>query len=259
MGGFSYKINEYYFDNIDTETKAYFLGLLFADGSIKEPKNNRKGGFSISLQEEDGYLLSKICAEFTEKPVKVFHPPSIKSKGWKKRAYISISSNRIYFKLFELGCLPRKSKTGMIFPTLDEKLYPHFIRGFLDGDGSIILRKISYKYKRKTSFKRKKENNSGFRFRLKIAFCSTDKIFLDNLLEKLNVKKHYYSYKIRTHRVFILWIENNNDVEKCVNFLYDSANVYLHRKYQKILDYNMIIKSQAESTLSEGLETTWEI
>ena len=26
--------NEHYFDNIDTETKAYFLGLLFADGYV---------------------------------------------------------------------------------------------------------------------------------------------------------------------------------------------------------------------------------
>lgn len=35
-----YKINEYYFDNIDTPNKAYILGFLYADGCNSLKKRN---------------------------------------------------------------------------------------------------------------------------------------------------------------------------------------------------------------------------
>ena len=35
-----YTLNEYYFENIDTERKAYLLGLLFADGFVGDEKYN---------------------------------------------------------------------------------------------------------------------------------------------------------------------------------------------------------------------------
>ena len=51
--GYVYKIDETYFDKIDTEYKAYILGLIYADGCIKQPKGNRQKQLSIVLQEED--------------------------------------------------------------------------------------------------------------------------------------------------------------------------------------------------------------
>jgi hypothetical protein len=36
--------NHYYFENIDTEDKAYFLGFIYADGCIV--KNKRNSGLS---------------------------------------------------------------------------------------------------------------------------------------------------------------------------------------------------------------------
>jgi hypothetical protein len=47
-------LNEKYFKNINTEEKAYILGLLYADGYI----NNN--GFGITLTEIDKELLEKI-------------------------------------------------------------------------------------------------------------------------------------------------------------------------------------------------------
>ena len=51
-----YPLNEHYFDNIDCEDKAYFLGLLFADGCNHR---DNKYKITISLQEEDKEILSK--------------------------------------------------------------------------------------------------------------------------------------------------------------------------------------------------------
>ena len=46
-----YKIKESYFDFIDNEYNAYFLGLLFADGC------NTGKNITLSLSGEDYYLL----------------------------------------------------------------------------------------------------------------------------------------------------------------------------------------------------------
>src|SRR6185436_15958506 len=50
-----YSLNENYFNTVDTEDKAYFLGLFYADGY-----NRRKDGYcGIQLQSDDSYILEK--------------------------------------------------------------------------------------------------------------------------------------------------------------------------------------------------------
>ena len=48
-----YHCNDNYFSIIDSEDKAYFLGLLYSDGCIHDSQSR----FLISLQEEDKYIL----------------------------------------------------------------------------------------------------------------------------------------------------------------------------------------------------------
>lgn len=49
--------DENYFNVVDTKEKAYFLGLLYADGcNVNHPTT---GELSITLQEEDSYILEK--------------------------------------------------------------------------------------------------------------------------------------------------------------------------------------------------------
>ena len=68
----THTFNYNYFDSIDTEEKAYFLGLLWADGFC----DKNTGNIIISLQEEDGYILEKFkdVVEFSGTTTKLIIP-----------------------------------------------------------------------------------------------------------------------------------------------------------------------------------------
>ena len=46
---FNPELNEHFFSNIDSEEKAYFLGLIIADGNIFRSNNSRQDSISITL------------------------------------------------------------------------------------------------------------------------------------------------------------------------------------------------------------------
>lgn len=252
--GYKYKVNHNYFNLIDTEYKAYILGFIYADGCISQPSGNRKLNFRIGVQEEDGYILDELSREAAGGQKNIVNTPSSIKKGYKPQHCVNIVSNQIGNNLIDLGCNINKSKLGMTFPKLEKHLIPHFIRGFLDGDGSIILKKLQYKYIRKTDYKL--PNPHKQQYKLKLAFCSTDKEFLLKIAECLNIGKPYITEKVKTQVNYILWIENKQEVLNSIDYLYSDATYFLKRKYDKVVEFNMTIKSEAEDTSSERLETT---
>jgi hypothetical protein len=251
--GYKYKINHNYFDLIDTEYKAYILGFIYADGCIQHPKGKQMN-MRISIQEEDGYILDKLSKDAAGNYLRNKQPPSHIKAGYKPQVSVYICSTLLCFRLIKLGCKIRKSKEGMTFPKLQPELIKHFIRGFMDGDGSVIIKKQSYNYVRKTTTPLK--INHKQRYKLRLAFCSTDKKFLLDISKHLNLKKIYITEKLKTQITYILWIENKEDVKNSIDYLYKDCNFFLKRKYNKIIEFNMTIKSEAEDTFSERLETT---
>lgn len=252
--GYKYKVNHEYFEKIDNEYKAYILGFIYADGFIWQPSENRQMQLRVNVQEEDGYILEKLAKEAGGKEVKIVHYPSNIAKNWKKTAIIDIHSTKLCQSLINYGCSINKSKLGMSFPKLNKDLIPHFIRGFMDGDGSIIIKPLNYKYKRKTNYLL--PNSHKQQYKLRVAFCSTDKSFLEEIVKWLPIKKSYMAERKRTQTVYILWIENTDDVQNTLNYLYKNANYFLKRKHNKFEEFNKTIKSQATDIFVEGLETT---
>lgn len=80
MNNKKHTFNENYFEKIDAFDKAYFLGLLYADGSnCLHPTVKR--AISISLQEEDAEIL-KLFSEYTQSTYPlIYKPPKNNRKG----------------------------------------------------------------------------------------------------------------------------------------------------------------------------------
>jgi hypothetical protein len=89
-----------------------------------------------------------------------------------------------------------------------------------------------------------------------LAFCSTDKQFLLEIAKHLQVEKPYITEKVRTIMNYILWIEVKDEVQKAIMYLYGDCNYFLQRKYNKVIEFNKTIKSEATDTSVERLETT---
>lgn len=252
-------INHKYFNNIDTEEKAYFLGLLYADGNISIPKDNRQITITLGLQEDDKDIVIKFCKEIAPtKNIKIHNPPSVSKNNWKKRAVFKFSSNKIGNSLINLGCLQNKSHVGMSFnfSKLDEKLHPHFIRGFFDGDGCLYVKKEKNKYTRKTTNILKR--NFTNKLYKKFILCSTSKSFLEQILKILQkncnlTSKPQWKNKLRTEIVYFLSIEGQKDIIELQEYLYKNATVFMKRKFNK---FNMSISSQAKDISFEGSTTT---
>jgi hypothetical protein len=129
-----YTLNHDYFEKIDSEQKAYFLGLLASDGCIADENK-----ILLSLVITDGYLIEsfKKAIGYTGPLFKMTR----RNSSHKDMLRLSIRSSKMYNDLFNLGIVPRKSRV-LQFPTSKEVpdlLIPHYIRGYLDGDGCVQL------------------------------------------------------------------------------------------------------------------------
>ena len=124
--------DETFFDKIDTEEKAYTLGVLYSDGNnMSHPTS---GGFLISQLERDKDILEKI-----KKSIKSTYPLKEETQkiNGKIKYTLYVYDKSITKKLENVGVLKNKSLT-LKFPTfISDDLMPHFIRGYFDGDGSI--------------------------------------------------------------------------------------------------------------------------
>lgn len=218
-----YKLNEEYFDVIDTPNKAYILGLLHADGC----NEMKKGTIFIGLQESDKDLLETIRSEIeSEKPLdfKDYSNKHTFGYNYENMYELKMFSMHMCEQLANKGIVPNKSLTIGFPEWLDENLIPHYIRGVFDGDGCISISKTNHL---KTSIV---ATNS---------FCQKLKKICE---EKLNIHPKIYDAcengitksiclgGIRDSKVFLDWI-------------YQDAEIFLQRKYDRYCNYYNINNS----------------
>lgn len=135
-----YSLDETFFDSINTELKAYWLGFLSADGSVHDGKQNKRLAFNLHIQDE-GHLIKLAAAFGTNRPVRRY--TRIRKDVPVASAYLSIDSPHMVQAVAGHGIGPRKSLTLKPWSGPPE-LMPHFWRGVFDGDGCIHERESGY-------------------------------------------------------------------------------------------------------------------
>lgn len=124
--------NESFFDEIDSEIKAYLMGWVASDGHI------RRNRLTIKIIHSD----IKILEYFIK-----YIMPEGNIKSAKNCKYVDISSKNIQEKLCEHLKISIGPKDWVVrLPSLksDELMY-HYIRGHFEGDGHITKNKPNKK------------------------------------------------------------------------------------------------------------------
>ena len=206
-----------YFKKIDTEEKAYWLGILYADGSITEYFRNGKlksMRVEITLKNEDrGHLLKLKDALKSTTPIE---DKKVVLNGKEHLACrLVINSTEMCRDLIKLGCTPRKSQTKT-FPTQeivpDEFIIP-FMRGYFDGNGSIMWH---------TNKKWGRVN------------VTSNRQFLEGMVARMKWKEINLKQANKgSDKAFMYETAVKKDSTFIINQLYSNANIYLDRKYNK--------------------------
>ena len=224
--------NQDYFETIDDERKAYWLGFIMADGSIIEKTgvNGNVTGMTlrIELKKDDDYHLEAFIKDISsDNKVRYYYSEKDMGKDKftkpKHNAYVSFGSRKLCKDLNKYGVVPRKSLIISELPNIPKEYMRHYIRGFFDGNGCVSLMKqydgISCKF------------SSTYKFATVLRDYLVSEIGINNVKvaqsKECNVSQFSFSAK--------------RDVVNFYNYLYQDATVYLNRK-KDIFDNHRYIK-----------------
>lgn len=245
-----YNVDFSIFDKIDTADKAYFLGLFYADGY----NNEKQGRIVIILQENDKKLLEVLSNTFfNNRPLYFLKKPTPKQikKGNGDMQIINtgamycltISSRNMSNKMKEYGAPHAKSLTIKFPYWLEENLWPHFIRGYFDGDGSCT----------------KTKNRKNGRFDYRIGIISND----DFCKELNNVIGKYMDFQVKSHKhgkMYVSYIGGHRKVQKFLDWIYKDATIFLERKYERYLELqkeNKLVKDKITYVQQDKQSGLW--
>ena len=194
----NYTINENCFANIDNPDSAYWLGVMYSDGFISKT-NQYTNYFGITIHEKDSEWLERF-KEFLQYNGEIKH--YIATTTYSKNTPIAkliIGNNKIVSDLEKLGVVEHKTFQLSHLPKIN--YLDDFIRGYIDGDGSLLKRCA------------------------RITISGT-KEFLQSIANYFNIPYSLYKdksiYSLQYNAIESHYLEKR---------LYANANYYLKRKY----------------------------
>lgn len=207
----TYEINDYYFDEIDNQDKAYILGFFYADGCNCSKYDIHHYDVGMTLQIEDKYILDEMCKRMgMNRDAGVI----INSTNKKPYARMDIMNKHMVYRLDELGVVPNKTRKTKFPFWMKEDLYPHFIRGLLDGDGCIPKRLD------------------------RVHFCGSHRL-MNELADVINsvfgYRPHVGDYKISPGISYIQICDTRKRIE-LLDWIYKDADLKLERKYNLYME-----------------------
>ena len=194
----NYKINENAF-SVDSPDSAYWLGVMYSDGYISKT-NKYTNYFGLTISEKDSHWLEKFKS-FLQYNGNINH--FVSDTTFKKGTEIArllIGNNKIVADLEKLGVVEHKTFKLNTLPKTE--YLDDFIRGYIDGDGSLTKRTP------------------------RVTICGT-KEFLLSIANYFKIPYSLYEDK----RIYSLQYNARESIylEKR---LYKNANYYLDRKFE---------------------------
>lgn len=205
--GRKYKFNERFFEKVNSESVAYWLGFLGADGNVY------KNSLQVSLGSKDVEHLYKFMES-----IGTDSPPVYRTES--DTYQLKVNSKAMVADLLHLGITPRKSLCYV--PPSTELLGDFSIdywRGMIDGDGWII----------------KSSKNQ-----MVVGICGTWETCVEfrNFLNSKGIDtKASPNINVDGVNNFSVSVGGNKIVPKICKLLYGNCSIYLERKFKKAMEF----------------------
>lgn len=201
--------NKSLFDSINSEEDAYWLGMLYADGSVRESRNE------IALDIKDKDVIEKFKTYVgRDNQVRTVNR-KYKDGIYTSYAY-SFSDAKTKQNLIKLGCVPKKTTLAECpnenqVPT---QWFKDFLRGLVDGDGYFQYDPSQRKYR--------------------LMVVGTEAL-CKGLANRLQIEGQRV-FKQTTSNAWYYEIGRKIDVEKILTEMYENATIFLDRKKERYED-----------------------
>ena len=246
-----FDVNDNFFENIDSEEKAYLLGFFVADGTYglgSKCKNSYR--YQIHQQEKDKCIVDWFRKFIVPNGTLVYKEAFIDKKGTNHQGTYKLrrTSKTMHKDLEKFNITPRKTydlQFKFPFELIPKEYLWDFIRGFIDGDGQVTYL----------------ENTRQFTF----AMYGTSKPFMNQLgdiFEKeFKVEKRVEGVKKSNLTLYTLRFSANQHRAEFINSLYSklykNKSFFLQRKQIKFLKY-LLFKYRDNSEDCERLQNIVE-
>lgn len=212
----NYNYDYSFFNEINSELKAYWLGFIAADGCVSVNENTNSCEVYIKLQASDVNHLKKF-----NKALKGNVSPTFDERicnlnnKLEKCCMIRYYNKEMAHDLIKHNVTPNKSLTLKFPTTLEYKYIKYYIRGYFDGNGCIIDSRCD--------------------------FTCASPSFINSLREIL-YKEGIYTYvkeqpNNKSKRVVITGKEN---MKNFLNYIYKDATIYLDRKFNRFKKFKQL-------------------
>lgn len=214
-----YSIDVHYFDTINCEHKAYWLGLITSDGFVNDKE------ISLCLKKDDIELIEKFRND-----LKSNHPIKTNKDG---NPSLTICCHNLCEALKSYGLHNRKSwdlDINSIINKIPSEYEHHFIRGLFDGDGSIKY--YNYQYLNKPQY------HFGY-------------TGLQNVCEYIQNKFDIKRKLVYEGNVTYTLVTRNQDkIMEIFDYLYKNATIYLSRKHKTFKEIQVMTFNDYNKAIS---------
>lgn len=207
--------NHNFFAN-DNELSFYWAGFIAADGCVYRRNINKQLIIALAEKDLDHLKMFKKHINFDGNINRSVRDHSKQNPNWNKSIIytLNISSSQIFEDLKRFNIVPQKTLI-YTFPywLKHHKLVNHFMRGYIDGDGSFYYQK--------------NRNRVCFELRGTLDFLKDCQDVLENnilIKSKVHVTTPDSTSKIKYNGKKI--------VPQIVDFIYKNSTIYLPRKYE---------------------------
>lgn len=212
-----YTLLSNYFETIDSEEKAYWLGFIQADGAIDGPRESQ---LRIKIQKSDKELLERFINNIGYNgPIKEKH----------NYCAINITSKQLTDDLKKLGIV--RNKTFKTEYLVLKEYQRDYLRGIFDGDGCAC-------------YYVDKKNRHVLCFSLLVNFNTGIQIVNSFNLVNVNLRT------VNKKNVCELQTTKYNNLIYIYDYLYKDASIYLQRKKDKFDSYFSYKERRSETIIA---------